>query len=154
MPETARVAPIRTPLQYYRAMAKAQRQCRSRVFHRFPDLDPDEKRLPPGFRVLYHDDLGNYFLQETCECCGRIRFSVSVWDDGHFRPVPGSYRYADPEDENWVHVPAGVLTAGLVRGFLQDECAPLLRRAARAAETEARAAARQSGTARNRVRAG
>jgi hypothetical protein len=160
MPSAASATPILTPRAYYKKMTLAQRQCRARIFHRFPDLNPDDDELPAGFRVLFHDADGRYYIQETCECCGRLRFSVSIWEDGHFHPV-ARYRYADPDDEDWVHVPAGVLTAAMAKGFLQDDCAPMLRKAAQVSERQARAeaaeaeraeraAARRSGTAAGR----
>jgi hypothetical protein len=140
MPAT--VEPIRTPRQYYQRMSTAQKQCRGRRFHKFPDLDPATGVLPPGYRVLYHDADGNYFIQETCEVCSRIRFSVARWERGHFHTVSG-YRYADPEDDDWIHVPQGVLTPEMIRGFLMDECAAAIKRAARESEAAARAEARR-----------
>lgn len=136
------VTAIRPPRWYYDRMSTRQKQCRGRRFHKFPDLDPTADRLPDGFRVLFHDDLGNYYLQETCECCGRRRFSVNLWDNGHFRRV-SPYRYADADDgeDEWVHVPHGVITAAMIREFLQDDCSDLILAAGEASRAALSAAA-------------
>jgi hypothetical protein len=123
------VTQLRTPEYYYRLMNMSQAQCRARRFHRFPDLDPTADMLPVGYRVRKHDARGRYFLEETCENgCGVVRLSINRWVKGRF-VMEGRQVYSRPDD--WIKVPAGILNAAMVKGFLYAGCRQLIEEAAK-----------------------
>jgi hypothetical protein len=127
------VRQIRSPKAYYGQMSVAERQCRAGVFHDFPKLDPEEERLPAGYRVVSHDRHGHYHVEETCRNCGAIRPGIFRWSRGTFVLVR-RLAYLYPADH--VRVPAGLITPSVVRGMLMAECRAQLDAAAGEAEVE------------------
>jgi hypothetical protein len=122
---------IYPPKYYYNQMSIEQAQCRARGRHIFPDLDPATGILPQGFRIISHDRFGRYFTEEQCTKCGRFRFGVMEWADGHMVRIRRA-NYADPE--GWVRAPRGVLTQKVISQLLLDACAKMIKAAARQSE--------------------
>lgn len=136
--EEARTLVAETKIEY---VICANRQ------HRFPNLDPRDKDLPPGFRVGPIRKDGLFDVTEVCQVCGE-----EVWYLSRADQIFGSKRkrnYKRPPDRPII--PRGMDRSGIYADELNAEMSNAIVAAAkRAAKAAERAAARKEQRSRNK----